>query len=252
MLFAFQHLHQSIRVKWVMKHWTQLLELLTSTNLASSINVKTRRVRSLVRHSWRREVQCLSFGHCIIATNMHAKRRINTRIIVHIYVLFGYCPPFPILFLQPATYQNSLIPLSISNQFLTSSLDSYYFLFSPRKREVTTLQPNYYVWPYTCTLSVALLLTHWTTSTSTIAEGWRAGEKKNWWSKACEHKFLFARSHRTAAWSIIGPIQQKEDRKRWERLAPAACQEYCANAQLEQKYSLRNTFWTWHVAHNGC
>jgi len=49
-----------------MEYGTQVLELLTEINETSAINVKSRRVCSLIRRSRRRKVHCLSFGRCVI------------------------------------------------------------------------------------------------------------------------------------------------------------------------------------------
>ena len=56
-----------------MEYGTHVLELLTEINETSSINVKSRRVCSLIRRLRRRKVHRLSLERCVTTADMHAE-----------------------------------------------------------------------------------------------------------------------------------------------------------------------------------
>ena len=62
-----------------MEYGTQVLELLTEINETSAINVKPRRVCSLIRRSRRRKLHCLSLGRCVTTVDMHAADSLETK-----------------------------------------------------------------------------------------------------------------------------------------------------------------------------
>jgi len=61
-----------------MEYGTQVLELLSEINETIAINVKSRRVCSIIRRSRRRKVHCLSLGRCVTMADMHAEPKLDS------------------------------------------------------------------------------------------------------------------------------------------------------------------------------